>query len=64
MGKAKKKDNQRRIEQARAAIYYMLDDTETNIIDMMTNLMHLAASEGISVKSVTGVAMMHWEAER
>ena len=60
-----------RIESAREALLNfgerdgdLLDCYETDIIDLIADLLHLAEAEGVDPESVLRMAKMHWEAER
>jgi gamma-glutamyl:cysteine ligase YbdK (ATP-grasp superfamily) len=63
-------DNQKRIRAARMAIEAHLvttkDDTRTHdedIIDLLTNLMHLAQADGFDPASLVRMASANYEAE-
>lgn len=40
------------------------DSWETDIIDLVTNLLHLARSKRVPAERVLRMAEMHWEAEK
>jgi len=58
-------ENLRRIQIARQAIHTMpeRDTLETDIIDLITNLLHLAESSELDAEAIVRMAVGHFEAE-
>ena len=66
MNLTKKQANEERIRIAMTAIENMpdTDDLETGIIDLITNLLHLAEQEGLAPEKLVALARAHWLTER
>ena len=63
----KVRTNETRAEEARAAVSSMQlphEETEANIIDLITNLLHLAHQEGLDPQAILRMAETHFEEER
>jgi hypothetical protein len=58
--------NADRVESAKGACDYFTegDDTATSVIDLLTNLRHLCAAEGVDFEARARMALTHFEAEQ